>query len=255
VSDSILEADVLALPGLQHGFTTRLGGASSGPWGSLNLSHRVGDEPAAVAENRRRFEVLSGRDWSQVVCLNQVHGRAVLVVERPAVELPPEDARRHDACVSLRADVVLAVRTADCVPILLYDPVRRAVGVAHAGWRGTLAGVATAALEALVGLGCRPGDVRAALGPCIQVAAYGVGPEVHAPFLARFGPEAAPPGGQGLRVDLAAANRRLLLEAGLAAGHIQVLPRCTFSEPAAFFSHRRDRGLTGRHLAYIALRS
>ncbi len=253
MGDSVLTASSLSLPGVRHGFTTRLGGASAGPWGSFNLSRKVGDEPAAVAENQRRWSALSGRPWEQVVGLSQVHGREVLVVDGPPAALPPEDARRFDGCVTARADVVLAVRAADCLPILLCDPARRVIGVAHAGWRGTLADVGGAVVAAMGRLGCRPGDLLAALGPCIQAGAYAVGPEVHAPFLARFGPEAAPAGGPGLRVDLVAANRRLLLEAGLQAARVEVLRRCTFSEPATFFSHRRDRGLTGRHLAFIAL--
>lgn len=247
----LIHGQLLGRTGLSHGFTTRRGGVSTGPFASLNLSERVGDRPDAVAENRRRWAAACGRPWSSLVGLEQVHGAEVLVVDRPPSELPPEDARCFDASATDRTDAVLCVRTADCLPVLLHDPVRRAVAAVHAGWRGSLAGVSGAAVAALrEAFGCRPEDLLAVLGPCIGPEAFEVGPEVHAAFLARHGPGVAL---GRLRVDLCEANRRQLLGAGLLPGHLEAIGGCTSAQPELFFSHRRDSGRTGRQLAFIGL--
>jgi hypothetical protein len=254
---SILTAENLARAGLRHGFTTRLGGVSQGPYASLNISGKGGDAQGAVLRNRARFEALAGFSWGQLVGLNQVHSTAVLRVDRPAEALPGEEARRFDASVTLREDLVLGVRTADCIPILLYSADPRAVGAAHAGWRGTLAGVAGATVKAMqADCGCRPDRLLAAIGPGIHACCYTVGEDVFGPFAQRFGAGVALRGGDGAgRVDLVEANRLQLLGAGLSEANIEILDFCTCCRSDLFYSFRRDHGVTGRHQAFISLRA
>ncbi len=250
----ILRSRLLTQAGLQHGFSTRRGGVSQPPFDTFNLSDAVGDAPEDVAANRRRLARYTGLAWSRMVELEQVHGDAVLVVDRPPAEQPGGAQRRCDASVTARPDAVLGVRTADCTPLLLAATRPRAVAAVHAGWRGTLTGVADRAVAALERrYGCRPADLLAVIGPCIHRPAYRVGPEVYAPFAERFGGEAAEQSAGALRVDLVAANRRWLLDAGLSAERIEVLDCCTFERADLFFSHRRDRGRSGRQLAFITL--
>ncbi|MBN2496084.1 MAG: peptidoglycan editing factor PgeF [Deltaproteobacteria bacterium] len=254
MSSPILQAESLRSAGVRHGFSTRVGGTSVGPFASFNLSTKVGDEPSCVAANRVRWEDSTGFRWEAVVELEQVHGAEVLVVDEPVVALPPALARRFDAAVTQRNDTVLAVRTADCVPVLLYCPQPRSVGIVHAGWRGSLSGVAAMAVATMESqFGCRPAVLHVAIGPCIHTERFLVGPEVHTPFLARFGTQVALRKGQRLALDLVAANRCCLLEAGCRPEHIEDIDLCTFSREDLFFSHRRDEGRTGRQMAHISL--
>lgn len=251
---SILQATSLSAAGVKHGFTTRLGGASRGDFSSNNLSSLVDDDPAAVEENRRRFELETGLRWEDLAGLSQVHEDAVLVVDRPVAELPPVEQRCFDASVSDRPGALLAVRTADCVPLLLFCPKHRVAAAVHAGWRGSLAGIAARAVETMTAAyGCRPADVLAVIGPCIHLDAFQVGDEVFDPFEASFGAPVSQRRSASLHVDLVAANQRVLTEAGLSAARIEVIDHCTFARDDLFFSHRRDKGRTGRQMAYISL--
>ncbi len=254
MSDAILTSRLLTQAGLRHGFTTRVGGVSTGPWASFNLSTLVDDDRHAVAANRRLWSRATGLAWEALVGLNQVHGAEVLLVDRPPEALPPEHERRCDASVSDRPDVVLAVRTADCVPILLASREPAAVAAVHAGWRGTLDGVVARAVEALgEHFGCRPDGLLAAIGPCIGPEAFEVGPEVFEPFADRFDRTVALRSGGHLAVDLVAANRDWLGRAGLRPDRIESLDLCTFKRSDLFYSHRRDHGRTGRQMAFITL--
>ena len=252
--DPVLTSRLLAKAGLRHGFTTRVGGVSVGPFASFNLSTVVGDEADAVAQNRRLWSRTTGLAWDAVVGLNQVHGADVLRVDRPPEALPPEAERNFDASVTDRDDVVLAVRTADCVPILLAGTEPAAVAAVHAGWRGTLEGIAEQAVQAMgEHFGCRPDELLAAIGPCIGPQAFQVGPEVFGPFDQAFGRPVAIRRDGGLFVDLAAANRRWLERAGLEPARIDGLDLCTHVRSDLFYSHRRDRGRTGRQMAFVTL--
>lgn len=209
--------------------TTRAGGASAGPYSSLNLADHVGDDPARVAENRRRLEArlaLPGAPgW-----LHQVHGARVLT-------LPGNTSEPADAAVTRCAGQVCAVLTADCLPVLLARTDGAAVGVAHAGWRGLAAGVLGAAVAALGG---PPGGVIAWLGPAISASAYEVGAEVRA-ALAAHNPElvrAFEPNANGRwQADLALAGRIALEAAGVAGIHGGGY--CTYGD-GRFYSHRRE---------------
>jgi YfiH family protein len=231
------------LAAFQHGFTTRRGGASAAPFDSLNLGGLVGDDPAAVAENWRRLAAATGLAFARV---RQVHGaRAV----RATGGGPPlEEA---DVVVSATAGLAACVSVADCVPVLLADPASGAVAAVHAGWRGSLVRAAAEAVTALAACGARPGDLLAAVGPSIGACCYEVSADVAARFRAEISPRCVRDGARP-RVDLWAANVEALRGAGVVADRVEVLGRCTACEPAAFFSHRRDAGRTGRQVAFIA---
>lgn len=226
--------------------TTRDGGVSTGAWASLNLGGQTDDDPARVAENRRRLAAAAG--CPPPVWLRQVHGTGVVELAGP----PPRGSAAPvaDAAVTGAAGRACAVLTADCLPVLLCDRAGTRVGAAHAGWRGLAAGVVEAALAALA---VPPDSVLAWLGPCIGPAAFEVGPEVRDAFLAAD-PAAAPAfvAGRGDRwhADLRRLARRRLRAAGVTA--IGASDACTASEPRRFFSHRRD-GPCGRLATLIWL--
>ena len=230
-----------------HGFTTRSGGVSQGPYESLNLGLSSGDEEGLVAENRRRVLAAFGVDETKVCAFSQVHGNRVLAGGASWFE---EEA---DAAVSDTPGLLLVVSTADCLPVLFHDPVTGAVGAAHCGWRGTVQGTAAATLGKMTKYGTDPADVQVAFGPAISRTNYQVGPEVVAAFRDAGFPEgiATPDGTGRFLLDVPAANRWQLLQNGVQAENVWESRLCTYAEPERFFSHRRDKGRTGRHWAVI----
>lgn len=238
------------LGGLRHGFSTRRGGVSTGRYATLNVGGKWGDDPEHVAHNRRRLAAAGGFDWARLYTARQVHGaRVALVVEGTLPERVAET--EADVVATAVPGAVVGVYTADCVPILLADGEGR-VAAAHAGWRGTVAGVASAAVEALVSIGAERQRLRAALGPSICARCFEVGEEVAAAF-----DELAPSAvirtdGKKPHVDLWEANRRVLLAAGVPGDQIDAAPPCTMCEPERFFSFRRDGGQIGQQLSFVA---
>jgi YfiH family protein len=219
--------------------TDRRGGRSVSPYDSFNLGSHVGDDPVAVAANRRRLATELG--VRGVVFLNQVHGTKVAVVD--AVPRPGEpDRPGTDAAVTALPGVALAVLTADCVPVLLADPQAGVVGVAHAGRVGAAAGVLAATLAAMEGLGARAGDCEALLGPAVCGACYEVPAEMRDEVGAAL-PGSATRTRRGTPgLDLRAGLRAQL--AALGVVKVGVDPRCTVEDPD-LYSYRRDRR-TGR---------
>jgi YfiH family protein len=225
--------------------TTRLGGISAAPFDSLNLRAGTGDQPFAVAHNQ---QVVAQALGVTPVWLDQVHGTAV-------VHLTGADAdarapvHRADAAVTTEPGIACAVQVADCLPVLFAAPGGRAVGAAHAGWRGLAAGVLEATLAKVAQAGrCEAGDVRVWLGACIGPARFEVGPDVLDAFgAAGAGRFVAKSAGKWL-ADLPGLARDRLLAAGVRA--IDGGTWCTVSEPSRFFSFRRDR-VTGRMAALI----
>lgn len=242
-----LPADWAAPGRVVAGTTMRGGGVSRGACASLNLAAHVGDDPRLVAENRRRFREALALP-AEPVWLSQVHGTAVLAVAedlaQSAAGLPPV----ADAAVTRLPDTVLAVLTADCLPVVLASDASPAVGVAHAGWRGLQAGVLEATVAAL---NEDPASLTAWLGPAISQPAFEVGSEVREAFLARA-PEAAEclvANARGRwQADLYGLARLALARAGVTQVHGG--GRCTHAEPAAFFSYRRD-GECGRMATFV----
>ena len=233
------------LAGFPHGFSTRRGGSSGSHFKSLNLGSAVGDEAAAVAANWEALSLATGLAFARA---RQVHGERVIVVR--AACGPEEEA---DAIVSLRPGIAACVSIADCAPVLIGDPRSGAVAAVHAGWRGTLAHVAARAVEALVReVDAQPGDLLAAIGPSIGPCCYEVSPELARAFRDDLGPQVVALADGRPSVDLWLANEIVLRKAGLARERIEALGRCTACEPEVFFSHRRDRGCTGRQVGFVA---
>lgn len=231
------------LDAFPHGFTTRDGGTSLGPFASLNLGGAVGDDPARVAENWRRLAGATGLAFARV---RQVHGARVVDAEHPSA--PVEEA---DAVVSRRPGLAAAVSVADCVPILIADPDGGRVAAVHAGWRGTVARIAAAAVERLVEAGAARDRLLAAIGPSIGPCCYEVSPDLAARFRAELGEEVVREGPTP-HLDLWEANAAVLRAAGVAAPRVERLGLCTSCDAGRFFSHRRDAGKTGRQAAFIA---
>lgn len=238
------------LRGIRHGFSTRRGGVSTGRYATLNVGGKWGDDTEAVAHNRRRLAAAGGFDWEQLFAAKQVHGaRVALVVDGTLPERVA--ATEADVVATAVPSAVVGVYTADCVPILVADDEGR-VAAAHAGWRGTVQGAATAAVEALVSIGAHRERLRAALGPSICARCFEVGEEVAAAF-APLVPAAVVRGVfDKPHIDLWAANRALLLEAGLRPDHIDAAPPCTMCDAERFFSFRRDGAGIGQQLSFIA---
>jgi YfiH family protein len=254
-----IACEPLEREGFANAFSTRGGGVSPFPEASLNLAGFDQDSAENIRENRRRFVEAVGGSWTLAACW-QVHGTDVLVL-RDAQD-PRSESERCDALATNLEGVLLGVKTADCVPVILGDPRRRACAAVHAGWRGTLGGVVVRALAAMrEEFGTDPSDVRAALGPAALGCCYEVGPDVVEPFRARFADADSlftPTRDGRALVDLHEANRRQLAGSGVAPGRVHALPLCTMCRPDLFFSYRQDRklyGRTGRLLSVIGKRA
>lgn len=250
----------LAWQGVSALFTTRVGGFSEEPFASLNLGLHVDDEEQTVLANRRLLGEILGSVPQPIYC-RQVHGTEITVVgagdagrggENFAEAIPADGLLTEER-------VPLVTLYADCVPLWFYDEKRRAGGVVHAGWRGTVAGIAAGALEKMeAAFGSKPGDLQVAIGPAIGPCCYRVGEEVAAAVeqIARE---------QGLAVadflvsleeafvlDLAALNQKLLVACGVLERNLAVSGFCTCCQPSLFYSHRRE-GQTGRMAAIFCL--
>jgi hypothetical protein len=240
-------------PSLVHGVFTRRGGISPPPWEGLNVGGTVGDDPDRVRQNRLRVFQSLGRDPHSVFDVWQVHSAHVVLAEEPR---RADAYSRADGMVSASPHVTLFMRFADCVPILLFDPQRRAVGLVHAGWKGTLLGVVQEAVRAMQHhFGCDPQGLLAAMGPAICTACYPVGEEVAEMARQRLGSLAD----QFLirrdgrdHLDLLGANGRLLERAGVT--RIETLEACTAENLGDWYSHRGEGGRTGRFAVLMGLR-
>ncbi|MGD0239152.1 MAG: peptidoglycan editing factor PgeF [Streptosporangiaceae bacterium] len=248
----LLTWPALDATGITAAVTARDGGASAGPYATLNLSLSVGDEPASVLENRRRLAAALGASLDDFVFARQVHGAGVRVVgdaDRGSGAYSLDDAiGGADALVTATPGLVLAILTADCLPVVLHDPAAGVLACVHAGWRGTAAGVTAAAVTALRDLGSRPADIVAGLGPAIAGDHYQVGPDVHEAVAAAFGAAAAGFLRPDLRpdappdrwlLDLSLANRHALRAAGVPGDQIHASAISTGT--GEFFSDRAAR--------------
>ena len=287
------------LPWLLHAFSTRRGGVSRGAASGLNLGFIAADRRRNVQENRRRFFAGLGTEDFSLASLRQIHSTHVFQVARdksgalayfaagsPAPQPSLQDVPVGDALLTNQPGIVLSVRTADCLPILLVDPPRRAVAAVHAGWRGGLQRI----VEKTVGVmratfGSDPRTMLAALGPGIHPCCYEVGEEVVAAycgrfthgeqffrpaapdspskalanrypllFLSRHPPGRAPQPGRAACLDLAAVVVAQLRATGIPARNIAVCDDCTSCRPDLFFSHRKEGGRTGRMMAVVGIR-
>ena len=257
----LIRSDRLAHPGLVHAFTTRKGGVSEGPYASLNITRSRGDDPARVAENRDRLARALGLDY--LAFATQVHGRDVI-----RVDAPPKGEKTYgeaDALITDRPGIGLVCQTADCTPVLLFDPEHGAIAAIHSGWRGTVKNVVGAAIAAMkTAFGADPAALIAAVGPSVSQANYRVGPDVLDAFESAFG---ALEGGfiaerdaeGGAHIDVAHGVLRQLREAGVPAAQIDHIALCTYVDRDRFFSARRshhdgESGQFGGQGGVIALR-
>ena len=278
---NILRASHLSqFPWLVHGFSTRIGGSSRGYGGNaLNLGFTKDDSRATVERNRAAFlhELGVSDDPWPLITLRQVHSDIIRRVDSPA-----ESHLVGDGLITATPGLLLAIQTADCLPIILVDPKRRAVGVFHAGWRGTVKRIVEKGVgEMRRRFGSRPRDLKAAIGPGIQGCCYAVGAEVREKFASQFAyaeklfhevEESDPvrekypmlfltaraPGHSALPkkifLDLVEANRRQLLAAGVPAQSIEANPLCTNCRTDLLFSYRAEKGKTGRMLGVVGMR-
>ena len=244
-------AENIAVP---HGFTTRLGGVSTGVLSSLNLGNHRGDTPETVAENYRRLGQAIGFSPEQLVLTRQIHSDIVRQVGRKdAAGLDHRMYPECDGLITNEPGVGLVVFSADCTPILLHDPVTGAVGAVHAGWRGTASGIAGKAVEAMVSaFGARPGDIRAAIGPNIAQCCFETDADVPEAMEKALGDTA----GKYIRkadrkyyVNLKGLNEAVLRRAGVE--FIEISEECTACQPEKYWSHRVTRGERGAQGAVI----
>jgi YfiH family protein len=274
---------LLSLPWLVHGFSTRRGGASSCYGGkTLNLGVTPDDSAENVERNREAFLTVLGATQAEgsawpLLQLKQIHSAIVHRVDS-ATAAP----LAGDGLITDKPALLLAIKTADCVPVLVADGKRRVVGAFHAGWRGTLARIVQKGVgEMQRHFGSLPSDLYAAIGPCIRRCCYSVGPEVRAQFESQFAyaqelfeevfdanalhvrypllflNQRAPGHGESaaeIHLDLVEANRRQLQDAGVHQHNISVIDGCTACDNARFFSHRAEFGRTGRMMAVIGIR-
>lgn len=257
-----LAADAMeADGGVAHGFSTRLGGVSEGMWSSLNLGVSRGDDPDHVRENQRRFLAAIGAGGGKLVMSNQVHKDEVRVVTSADWKDDPYEKVTYEAdgLMTAMPGVALMVFTADCLPVLLYDPVRRVVAAVHSGWRGTVDGVAVRAVERMCEVyGSRPADILAAIGPGISKCCFETHEDVPNALMAAVSSVALQyiqikENGK-FAVDLKGINACRLEQAGLDPEHIAVSGDCTACLPEKYWSHRRMGTNRGSMAAVIQLR-
>ncbi len=234
-------------------FFTRLGGRSEKPYDSLNLSFAGGDDSKAVAANEKA--ALDAMGVSRMYLPKQVHSAEATVLDHA----PPFGIERGpdaDAVITSLRGVGIGVLTADCVPVLIGHAKGLAVAAVHAGWRGLVGGVIASVMKSIVDAGIAPEELTAFIGPAIGPCCYEVSPDVSRAFA-----EAFPPGDEivletsgKITLDLPAAARRSLLDAGMRDNEIYLIGRCTACETGSFYSHRRESGVTGRLLSAIVIK-
>ena len=246
-----------------HGFSTRLGGVSEGIFSSMNVSFTRGDREEAVRENYRRLGAAMGFSCENLVCSDQTHTvnlRVVTEEDRGKGFVRPKDYTDIDGLVTDVPGLVLAAFYADCVPLYLVDPVRRCIGLSHAGWRGTVGKVGKKTVELMrEQYGSRPEDLVAAIGPSICQSCYEVSKDViekfQEAFDERFWPELFyEKGGGKYQLNLWRANELGFLEAGVRAEGIAAAGVCTCCNPGLLFSHRASRGRRGNLGAFLMLK-
>ena len=245
-----------------HAVSTRFGGVSKAPYESMNLGLHVGDDAAAVVENRRRFLDWLGLDFERLTTPEQIHGDNILRVGEAeagrgrlsyADSIPATDALMTDV-----PGIPLMLCFADCTPILFFDPVHRAAAIAHGGWKGTVRSIAAKTVSAMAkAFGTHPEECLAAIGPAIGPCCYEIGDEVAGEFCEAFPQyvnEIISDHDGKKHLDLWKANRLQLEESGLLSEHIETAGVCTACQARTFFSYRAEGPMTGRIAAVMAIR-
>ncbi|NER85142.1 MAG: peptidoglycan editing factor PgeF [Leptolyngbya sp. SIO1D8] len=237
-------------PDLVNFTTTNKGGFSNNEYGGLNVSFAVGEESMLVAKNRNLIAEVFDLDPQKLLFGRQIHEQAIRVIKQDFFKRSPEERLQRlmavDGLITDLKDVCLCVLSADCAGILLYDPGKSVIGAIHAGWRGTVKKIATNAIHIMCHkFGCQPKDIVAVMGPCISMDSYEVGDEVASGFAEIFGEDTAliDRSYPKPHVDIAAANRQLLINSGLGPSNITLSEVCTYKSNDQFYSARRgDKG-------------
>lgn len=250
--------------GFEAAVSCRKGGSSPAPFDTLNMSFSAGDNPEHVRDNRKRFLQLLGIPSDQIISCHQVHG---IHLEQVGAEycgrgaLDPDDALPAcDGLLTNESNVPLTMNFADCMPLVFYDPVRRAAALSHGGWRGTAGNIAGRTVKRMQEVfGSIPGNILAAEGPAIGPSCFEVGEDVQKAFVCLFQEEQQNclfrnKGGGKYLFSLAEANRLLMIRAGIRPEHIELSDICTYTRDDLFYSHRHSGGRTGRHMTVVMLK-
>ena len=243
---------------LVHAFCTRLGGVSEEDYKSLNMSFREGDEEFHVLQNWSKLAAAFDIPMENFLVLNQIHGDNIFVIQPRGEYFTSRDALNYDAIVTDRANLAICIKTADCVPVFLVDPVKKVIAAVHAGWRGSALGITAKVIRLMQNqYGSSPSDLLAAIGPSIGPCCYEVDLPAAAAFHRHKNAEAFLFPGKRKdrwRLDLAEANRQQLLDGGIPADNIEAAGVCTVCRQEAFFSHRGSGGVTGRQINFLMLK-
>ncbi|WP_051189006.1 peptidoglycan editing factor PgeF [Halalkalibacillus halophilus] len=241
---------------LRAGFSIRSGGVSKPPFEEMNVGIHVNDRTEDVLENRERFANIIGKPLSSWRCMNQVHSTTVLKVpELDESDLDHQSPQVNaDGLITNNPEDVLITYYADCVPLYFIAPNSKWIGLAHAGWKGTVNGIAKEMVSALTNENIPIEEIQVAIGPCISKSNYEVDDVVKDQIPTRFHQKVITSlTNNKYLLDLKALNQAYLIEAGISEDYIYTNPYCTYEEENLFFSHRRDQGKTGRMLAYLTL--
>ncbi len=247
-------------PEIFHFSTTREGGVSSGRYHSLNLGFKSGDNPKEVLENRNLLSDTLEISSTRLLFPNQVHSKNVRVVGDDIKDFSEEGIKEFlketDALITGVKGICIAVKTADCVPVLLFDRKKKIIAAIHAGWRGTSQEITSLTVKTMIlEAGSDPNDILAGIGPSISPAVYEVGKEVWEQFNPDFYHSNGNADSNKKFLDLWKANRSQLMQSGIPAANIESAELCTFSNSSLFFSARRDGVNTGRMATGIMLRN
>jgi len=260
--DTLFFENLAEYRGIIHFVSTRSGGFSNSPYDSLNLGLHVGDDPDKVLKNRNKLAEAIGIPLDQFTFAKQIHSGTVTAISEAmkgrGSTNQEEAVKATDAMVTDVPGICLTILVADCVPMLFFDPARKVIGAAHAGWRGTVQSIALHTVRAMEeAFGCSPHDILVGMGPSIGPCCYEVGPQVieeikavfscHQEYIRRESKD-----GKGY-LDLQKANRDQLVRAGIRSENIETINQCTCHNSRVFFSYRQQHGQTGRFGAGICM--
>lgn len=243
---------------LVHAFCTRRGGASRDDYKSLNMSFGEGDEEFRVLQNWDRLAAAFAIPMEQFLVVNQVHGDAIFVIKPHGQYFSSREELNYDAIVTNRTNLAICIKTADCVPVFIVDKVKKVIAVVHAGWRSSDLGISAKVVRLLQNkYKSLPNDLMVAIGPSIGRCCYEVDAATASSFRRQNNNQLfLHPGRKPDRwfLDLAEANRRQFLEAGVGENNIEVSGSCTACKQDMFFSHRGSGGITGRQINFMMIK-
>ena len=254
--------NLLSFDKLYHAISQRDGGISKAPYSSLNLGLNTGDTQENIYSNHVALSKAMQFDLPTLVSSHQVHGSNIIIADRNFSRQTPSRLvytfYGYDALLTDRPGITLIIRVADCVPVILFDPKKNVLALIHAGWKGTMEGITAKTIRKMTsGYGSSAGDIRAGIGPSIGKCCFSVQNNVAGQFAAKVsGPESfMTKESDGVHIDLWEANRQQLISQGCPGENIEIAEICTSCNSHLFFSHRREKGKTGRFALVAGLRA